>query len=91
MYIAPAIIACGSRYAKTATIAVKSFLQHHNEQLFVIADKIAKEKLAVFKNKNLSIIDIDKYVQSAMKDVNHQQFAIIPYDSDGGHNKKYSS
>jgi hypothetical protein len=44
-----------------------------------------------FNNKKLCIIDIDSYAQSAMKDVNYQKFAIFEYDSDGNHDRTYSS
>ena len=89
--IAPVMIVCGPRYAKTATIAVKTFLQHHNDRLFVITDNIAKNTLSVFNDKKLCIIDSDQYVKSAIADTGNKKFEIVEYDSDGNHNKIYSA
>ena len=89
--IAPIIIVCGQRYAKTATIAVKSFLKHHHEQLFVAADNFAKNILSVFNNKNLCIVDINKYTKSAIEKTGNKQFTTFEYDSDGNHDRTYSA
>jgi hypothetical protein len=93
--IAPMMIVCGKRYVETATISIPSFLEHHNEKLFVIIDEIGKEILSnLISDSNLIFIDIKEILERCVCDVNidFKNFVQMPaYGEKEIHDRKYST
>lgn len=89
--IAPIIIVCRKRYALLATIAVETFLRHHDVPLYIVADEIGEKKLAYINSKNLQIIRVEKYREIVADQIGVKDYHIFVYDRDGRSDRAYSS
>jgi len=93
MKIAPIVIVCKERYAKTATIMLRTYAEFHRAPIHVIVDSTGYNMLKEYNSERIVIVKLQDYRDRAIAAVRveNKDFEVFDYEGDGDHDRVYSS